>query len=170
MLLFLNGSLRKQHIFLICLSRRGYLFKILQFWEDAFLHCAQRHHMSLLWPCVDDFERYLHAYQITFAINKCNVWFIYSEKQKTFNLHVKKLFLILDFFYVNHSKTLTLNPLWQIMMTPNMQGIIMAIGKSRNVYDRCGPEAGFFKVQLTFSFYFLSFFKLNFLKCFISLN
>uniref|UniRef100_A0A2K6FYR8 Ubiquitin carboxyl-terminal hydrolase n=1 Tax=Propithecus coquereli TaxID=379532 RepID=A0A2K6FYR8_PROCO len=32
-----------------------------------------------------------------------------------------------------------------IMMTPNMQGIIMAIGKSRNVYDRCGPEAGFFK-------------------------
>ncbi|TKC33864.1 hypothetical protein EI555_007424 [Monodon monoceros] len=35
----------------------------------------------------------------------------------------------------------------EIMMTPNMQGIIMAIGKSRNVYDRCGPEAGFFKVQ-----------------------
>ncbi|XP_054981459.1 ubiquitin carboxyl-terminal hydrolase 25 isoform X1 [Sorex araneus] len=33
----------------------------------------------------------------------------------------------------------------EIMMTPNMQGIIMAIGKSRNVYDRCGPEAGFFK-------------------------
>ncbi|XP_020831926.1 ubiquitin carboxyl-terminal hydrolase 25 isoform X5 [Phascolarctos cinereus] len=32
-----------------------------------------------------------------------------------------------------------------IMMTPNMQGIIMAIGKSRSVYDRCGPEAGFFK-------------------------
>jgi len=37
------------------------------------------------------------------------------------------------------------------MLTPNMQGIIMAIGKARNVYDRCGPEAGFFKVQLTFS-------------------
>ncbi|XP_055991409.1 ubiquitin carboxyl-terminal hydrolase 25 isoform X2 [Sorex fumeus] len=35
--------------------------------------------------------------------------------------------------------------LQSIMMTPNMQGIIMAIGKSRNVYDRCGPEAGFFK-------------------------
>ncbi|XP_044526257.1 ubiquitin carboxyl-terminal hydrolase 25 [Gracilinanus agilis] len=33
----------------------------------------------------------------------------------------------------------------EIMMTPNMQGIIMAIGKSRSVYDRCGPEAGFFK-------------------------
>lgn len=32
------------------------------------------------------------------------------------------------------------------MMTPSMQGIIMAIGKSRSVYDRCGPEAGFFKV------------------------
>lgn len=43
------------------------------------------------------------------------------------------------------------------MMTPNMQGIIMAIGKSRNVYDRCGPEAGFFKVQLTFSFNSLMF-------------
>lgn len=37
------------------------------------------------------------------------------------------------------------------MLTPNMQGVIMAIGKARNVYDRCGPEAGFFKVQLTFS-------------------
>uniref|UniRef100_A0A8I5NRU0 Ubiquitin carboxyl-terminal hydrolase 25 n=1 Tax=Papio anubis TaxID=9555 RepID=A0A8I5NRU0_PAPAN len=35
--------------------------------------------------------------------------------------------------------------LQSIMMTPNMQGIIMAIGKSRSVYDRCGPEAGFFK-------------------------
>ncbi|NXJ85024.1 UBP25 hydrolase, partial [Trogon melanurus] len=32
-----------------------------------------------------------------------------------------------------------------VMLTPNMQGIIMAIGKARNVYDRCGPEAGFFK-------------------------
>lgn len=32
------------------------------------------------------------------------------------------------------------------MLTPNMQGIIMAIGKARSVYDRCGPEAGFFKV------------------------
>ncbi|PIO32156.1 hypothetical protein AB205_0002980, partial [Aquarana catesbeiana] len=35
------------------------------------------------------------------------------------------------------------------MMTPNMQGIIMAIGKSRNVYDMCGPEAGFFKAIKT---------------------
>uniref|UniRef100_A0A8C0LVX4 Ubiquitin carboxyl-terminal hydrolase n=1 Tax=Canis lupus dingo TaxID=286419 RepID=A0A8C0LVX4_CANLU len=40
----------------------------------------------------------------------------------------------------------------EIMMTPNMQGIIMAIGKSRNVYDRCGPEAGFFKaIKLEYS-------------------
>uniref|UniRef100_A0A8C1E7A4 Ubiquitin carboxyl-terminal hydrolase 25 n=1 Tax=Cyprinus carpio carpio TaxID=630221 RepID=A0A8C1E7A4_CYPCA len=31
------------------------------------------------------------------------------------------------------------------MMTPNMQGVIMAIGKSRSVYDKCGPEAAFFK-------------------------
>ncbi|XP_004711367.1 ubiquitin carboxyl-terminal hydrolase 25 isoform X2 [Echinops telfairi] len=39
-----------------------------------------------------------------------------------------------------------------IMMTPNMQGIIMAIGKSRSVYDRCGPEAGFFKaIKLEYS-------------------
>uniref|UniRef100_A0A8C2Q1D4 Ubiquitin carboxyl-terminal hydrolase 25 n=1 Tax=Cyprinus carpio TaxID=7962 RepID=A0A8C2Q1D4_CYPCA len=33
----------------------------------------------------------------------------------------------------------------EAMMTPNMQGIIMAIGKSRSVYDKCGPEAAFFK-------------------------
>ncbi|XP_076875342.1 ubiquitin carboxyl-terminal hydrolase 25 isoform X2 [Brachyhypopomus gauderio] len=33
----------------------------------------------------------------------------------------------------------------ETMMTPNMQGIIMAIGKSRSVYDKCGPEAAFFK-------------------------
>ncbi|XP_072441856.1 ubiquitin carboxyl-terminal hydrolase 25 isoform X1 [Chiloscyllium punctatum] len=32
-----------------------------------------------------------------------------------------------------------------VMLTPTMQGIIMAIGKARNVYDRHGPEAGFFK-------------------------
>ncbi|KAM4700511.1 LOW QUALITY PROTEIN: ubiquitin carboxyl-terminal hydrolase 25 [Discoglossus pictus] len=37
----------------------------------------------------------------------------------------------------------------EVMMTPNMQGIIMAIGKSRNVYDRQGPEAGFFKAIKT---------------------
>uniref|UniRef100_A0A6I8PPH7 Ubiquitin carboxyl-terminal hydrolase 25 n=1 Tax=Xenopus tropicalis TaxID=8364 RepID=A0A6I8PPH7_XENTR len=39
--------------------------------------------------------------------------------------------------------------LQMVMMTPNMQGIIMAIGKSRNVYDKCGPEAGFFKAIKT---------------------
>ncbi|XP_067897371.1 ubiquitin carboxyl-terminal hydrolase 25 isoform X3 [Heterodontus francisci] len=33
----------------------------------------------------------------------------------------------------------------EVMLTPTMQGIIMAIGKARNVYDRHGPEAGFFK-------------------------
>uniref|UniRef100_A0A8C1XG03 Ubiquitin carboxyl-terminal hydrolase 25 n=1 Tax=Cyprinus carpio TaxID=7962 RepID=A0A8C1XG03_CYPCA len=33
----------------------------------------------------------------------------------------------------------------EAMMTPNMQGVIMAIGKSRSVYDKCGPEAAFFK-------------------------
>ncbi|XP_043085229.1 ubiquitin carboxyl-terminal hydrolase 25 isoform X4 [Puntigrus tetrazona] len=33
------------------------------------------------------------------------------------------------------------------MMTPNMQGVIMAIGKSRSVYDKCGPEAAFFKAM-----------------------
>ncbi|XP_078416511.1 ubiquitin carboxyl-terminal hydrolase 25 isoform X3 [Cetorhinus maximus] len=32
-----------------------------------------------------------------------------------------------------------------VMLTPTMQGIIMAISKARNVYDRHGPEAGFFK-------------------------
>lgn len=45
-------------------------------------------------------------------------------------------------------------PPWQVMMTPSMQGVIMAIGKSRSVYDRCGPEAGFFKVLLPLSFFF----------------
>ncbi|XP_072302845.1 ubiquitin carboxyl-terminal hydrolase 25 isoform X2 [Eucyclogobius newberryi] len=33
----------------------------------------------------------------------------------------------------------------EAMMTPNMQGIIMAIGKSSNVYEKSGPEAAFFK-------------------------
>lgn len=32
------------------------------------------------------------------------------------------------------------------MMTPNMQGVIMAIGKSGSVYEKNGPEAAFFKV------------------------
>ncbi|XP_078089174.1 ubiquitin carboxyl-terminal hydrolase 25 isoform X2 [Mustelus asterias] len=32
-----------------------------------------------------------------------------------------------------------------VMLTPTMQGIIMAISKARNVYDRHGAEAGFFK-------------------------
>ncbi|XP_029303146.1 ubiquitin carboxyl-terminal hydrolase 25 isoform X3 [Cottoperca gobio] len=31
------------------------------------------------------------------------------------------------------------------MMTPNMQGIIMAMGKSSSVYEKNGPEAAFFK-------------------------
>lgn len=34
----------------------------------------------------------------------------------------------------------------QAMMTPNMQGVIMAIGKSSSVYEKNGPEAAFFKV------------------------
>ncbi|KAI3373400.1 hypothetical protein L3Q82_022008, partial [Scortum barcoo] len=33
----------------------------------------------------------------------------------------------------------------EAMMTPNMQGIIMAIGKSSSVYEKSGPEAAFFK-------------------------
>lgn len=32
-------------------------------------------------------------------------------------------------------------------MTPDMQGVIMAIGKSSSVYEKNGPEAAFFKVQ-----------------------
>ncbi|XP_051971942.1 ubiquitin carboxyl-terminal hydrolase 25-like [Xyrauchen texanus] len=35
----------------------------------------------------------------------------------------------------------------EAMMTPNMQGVIMAIGKSRSVYDKCGPETAFFKAM-----------------------
>ncbi|XP_040036461.2 ubiquitin carboxyl-terminal hydrolase 25 isoform X4 [Gasterosteus aculeatus] len=31
------------------------------------------------------------------------------------------------------------------MMTPNMQGVIMAIGKSSSVYEKNGPETAFFK-------------------------
>uniref|UniRef100_A0A3P8VVS5 Ubiquitin carboxyl-terminal hydrolase 25 n=1 Tax=Cynoglossus semilaevis TaxID=244447 RepID=A0A3P8VVS5_CYNSE len=31
------------------------------------------------------------------------------------------------------------------MMTPNMQGVIMAIGKSSSIYEKNGPEAAFFK-------------------------
>ncbi|XP_064834372.1 ubiquitin carboxyl-terminal hydrolase 25-like isoform X6 [Oncorhynchus masou masou] len=33
----------------------------------------------------------------------------------------------------------------EAMMTPNMQGIIMSIGKARSVFERLGPEAAFFK-------------------------
>ncbi|XP_040006095.1 ubiquitin carboxyl-terminal hydrolase 25 isoform X2 [Xiphias gladius] len=33
----------------------------------------------------------------------------------------------------------------EAMMTPNMQGIIMAIGKSGSVFEKNGPEAAFFK-------------------------
>lgn len=35
----------------------------------------------------------------------------------------------------------------QAMMTPNMQGVIMAIGKSGSVYEKNGPEAAFFQVH-----------------------
>lgn len=41
------------------------------------------------------------------------------------------------------------------MMTPNMQGIIMAIGKSSSIYEKNGPEAAFFKVP-PLSFYLSS--------------
>lgn len=96
---------------------------------------------------MDNFEIF-HASWITFAV-KCAMFDLTIVKKDFISLHVKKLFWSFNFFLdlnINLSKILTLNPLWQIMMTPNMQGIIMAIGKSRNVYDRCGPEAGFFKV------------------------
>uniref|UniRef100_A0A8C8HXF5 Ubiquitin carboxyl-terminal hydrolase 25 n=1 Tax=Oncorhynchus tshawytscha TaxID=74940 RepID=A0A8C8HXF5_ONCTS len=33
----------------------------------------------------------------------------------------------------------------EAMMTPNMQGIIMSIGKARTVFEKLGPEAAFFK-------------------------
>ncbi|XP_029547064.1 ubiquitin carboxyl-terminal hydrolase 25 isoform X2 [Salmo trutta] len=33
----------------------------------------------------------------------------------------------------------------EAMMTPNMQGIIMSIGKARSVFEKLGPEAAFFK-------------------------
>ncbi|XP_054481178.1 ubiquitin carboxyl-terminal hydrolase 25 isoform X3 [Anoplopoma fimbria] len=33
----------------------------------------------------------------------------------------------------------------EAMMTPNMQGVIMAIGKSSSVYEKNGPETAFFK-------------------------
>ncbi|XP_043927741.1 ubiquitin carboxyl-terminal hydrolase 25 [Protopterus annectens] len=37
----------------------------------------------------------------------------------------------------------------EVMLSPTMQGIIMAIGRAQNVYDRFGPEAGFFKAIKT---------------------
>ncbi|XP_078245100.1 ubiquitin carboxyl-terminal hydrolase 25 isoform X3 [Pogona vitticeps] len=37
----------------------------------------------------------------------------------------------------------------EVLLTPDMQGIIMAIGKATNVYDRCGPETGFFQAIKT---------------------
>ncbi|XP_041088568.1 ubiquitin carboxyl-terminal hydrolase 25 isoform X3 [Polyodon spathula] len=33
----------------------------------------------------------------------------------------------------------------EVMLTPAMQGILMAIDRTRSVSDRCGPEAAFFK-------------------------
>ncbi|RXM94465.1 Ubiquitin carboxyl-terminal hydrolase 25 [Acipenser ruthenus] len=34
---------------------------------------------------------------------------------------------------------------YEVMLTPAMQGILMAIDRTRSVCDRCGPEAAFFK-------------------------
>lgn len=31
-------------------------------------------------------------------------------------------------------------------MTPGMQGVIKAVGKTRKIYDKYGPETAFFKV------------------------
>lgn len=36
--------------------------------------------------------------------------------------------------------------LWQMMLTPAMQGVILAIAKAREVYDKDGPEAALIKV------------------------
>lgn len=56
--------------------------------------------------------------------------------------------LCLRLFIAALYRTNVVSFLGQTMMTPNMQGIIMAIGKARNVYDKSGPEAAFFKVLL----------------------
>lgn len=40
-----------------------------------------------------------------------------------------------------------------MMLTPAMQGVIFAIAKARQVFDKDGPEAGLIKVQ---KFKFLS--------------
>lgn len=34
----------------------------------------------------------------------------------------------------------------QMMLTPAMQGVILAIAKARHVFDKDGPEAGLIKV------------------------
>lgn len=34
----------------------------------------------------------------------------------------------------------------QMMLTPAMQGVILAIAKARQVFDKDGPEAGLIKV------------------------
>lgn len=47
------------------------------------------------------------------------------------------------------------------MMTPNMQGVIMAIGKSSSVYEKNGPEAAFFKVHTVSVLHVLIPFSLN---------
>lgn len=49
----------------------------------------------------------------------------------------------------------------QAMMTPNMQGVIMAIGKSSSVYEKNGPEAAFFKVHTVSALHVLIPYSLN---------
>lgn len=93
LLLLLNGSIREEHIVLICLERAVFL-KV--FDSERMPFCIL--HKGTVWtrcdrPCIDDFERYLHAYWITCAIKKCNIWFTDSEKDRAFNLHVKELFV-----------------------------------------------------------------------------
>ena len=69
-LLFLNGSLREQHIFLNCLSRRGCLFK--KFFSSDRMPFCTSHKGTMSANCgpVWKISRYLYAYQITFATKK----------------------------------------------------------------------------------------------------
>lgn len=39
--------------------------------------------------------------------------------------------------------------LWQVMLSPAMQGVILAIAKARQTFDRDGSEAGLVKVLLS---------------------
>lgn len=38
----------------------------------------------------------------------------------------------------------------QMMLTPAMQGVILAIAKARQIFDKEGPEAGLIKVRFFF--------------------